>query len=133
MEITMLLTNNWNYGNAGLLIKLSKSNWIKLYIGKEMNVLLLNTVYTSDASHNDYATVPFQTGNNMIWVRISCNNSELFLKYSTYGSAHETVRILNMPANYKSAQIGLMADAPMSIGFDASFENFGNKNKADNQ
>lgn len=132
-ETTLLLTDNWRYGNAGLLIKLSQFNWIKLYIGKEMDVLKLNAVYASDATHIDYSTTPLRADSSKLWLRISCNNGMLRLKYSTNGRAYETVRILNMPASYKTARVGLMADAPMSTGFDASFENFGVWNKAENQ
>lgn len=129
-ETTVLLTDNWKYGNAGLLIRLSQSNWIKLYVGKEMDVLRLNTVYAGDVTHIDYATAPLCTGRNKIWLRISCNNGALRLSYSANGRAYETVRILNMPAGYTSAQVGLMADAPMSTGFDASFEAFSVRHKA---
>lgn len=132
-QTTVLLTDNWKSGNAGLLIKLSQSNWIKLYIGKETDGLRLNTVYASDAEHIDYATAPLRAEGNKIWLQVSCNKGTLRLKYSTNGRTYETVRILNMPASYKTAQVGLMADAPMSVGFDASFENLSIRNKAENQ
>ncbi|ACU02540.1 DUF1349 domain-containing protein [Pedobacter heparinus] len=132
-QTTVMLTDDWKNGNAGLLIKLSQSNWIKLYIIKETNVLRLNTVYASDATHIDYSTSLLHSNDNKIWLQVSCNNGVLRLKCSTNGRAYETVRILNMPAGYKSAQVGLMADSPMSSGFDASFENLSIRNIAEDQ
>jgi len=48
------------------------------------------------------------------------------------GKIVEEIGHLNAIA-YKSVQVGLMVDSPMSVGFDASFENVSIRNKAENQ
>ncbi len=106
------------YDQAGLMLRLDDSNWIKAGIEYVSGRAKASTVLTrdfSDWSVRELKEVPID-----FWVRAKRERDYVEVSFSTDSENFETQRLAYFPPG-PSLQVGIMAASPKGQGFETNF------------
>ena len=109
------------YDQAGLMVRLDDSNWLKCGIELFEGVQHASVVVTRDFS--DWSVVPLREAPSTVWLRVVREGYTFTVSYSLDGAAYLTLRqayLTHAPA----VSVGVMCCAPVGDGFTAVFEGF---------
>ena len=109
------------YDQAGLMVRINASNWIKTGVELVNGQQNISTVFTRD--YSDWSVLPKTSSNEFVWFQMIRKDDYVEVKYSTDGKMFQTVREGYFPPKAK-CQVGIMAAAPEGQGFEAVFEDF---------
>lgn len=106
------------YDQAGLMVRLDPSCWMKCGVEFVDGFQNISSVFTRDFS--DWAGIPRETPVDSIWIRLARKGSALTFSFSTDGRTYKEVR-QGYLGDAPSLLVGVMAAAPEGGGFDVSF------------
>ena len=109
------------YDQAGLMIRIDSTNWIKSGAEFVNGTVHISAVFTRQFS--DWSVITLVDSPEAIWLKLVRKNDSIELSYSLNGIAYTLQRLGYFPSKVK-VQIGLMAASPTGKGFGVTFENF---------
>ena len=111
------------YDQAGLMVRVDESNWIKTSVEYELEEpAKLGAVVTS-RGYSDWSLQDFHATRNELWLRISKTGSDYMVAHSADGQAWHTIRVahLDAPSDVR-LHSGLYACSPKGSGLRAAFD-----------
>jgi regulation of enolase protein 1 (concanavalin A-like superfamily) len=109
------------YDQAGLMVRVDGTNWVKAGVEVSDGELLLGSVLTIDQS--DWATGPLQQGTTGIWLRISVIDGVLRIQSSVDGLRWPLMRLSPFPKRERY-WVGPMCCSPERGGLQVGFTEF---------
>jgi uncharacterized protein len=109
------------YHQAGLMIRIDASNWIKAgieYVNGKQNV---SAVVTREFS--DWSVLACPDSPPFLWLRMQRYNDTVQVSYSRDNLEWSMIRLAYFPAHVP-VQIGMMAAAPGNEPFEVTFDHF---------
>lgn len=109
------------YDQAGMMLRLDATTWLKCGIEFVEGIQYASVVVTRDFS--DWSTLPLPDNPESMWFRLSRYGSAVEVDFSRDGKDYHMLR----QAYFSEAdplQIGVMACAPQGDGFRATLEDF---------
>jgi regulation of enolase protein 1 (concanavalin A-like superfamily) len=106
------------YDQAGLMVRLDPTCWMKCGVEYVDGVQNVSSVFTRDFS--DWAGVPRDSAAGSMWFRLARKGSALTFSFSLDGETYREVRQGHLTAA-RTVQVGVMAAAPEGAGFTAIF------------
>jgi regulation of enolase protein 1 (concanavalin A-like superfamily) len=122
-EATVKITGNYRdlYDQAGLMIRLDSSQWVKSGVEFVNNHLNISAVFTRQFS--DWSVIAQPDTPRAVWLKLKRKNDSVELSYSVNGIDFEMQRLGYFPPKV-TVKIGIMAATPEGKGFAVAFENF---------
>lgn len=108
------------YDQAGLMLRLSDTHWIKAGIEHTDGNPVFSTVVTNGTS--DWATLPLSFAASPITLRLTRHGHAIRVDLREPGGKWRMARLAHLPAG--AAMIGPMACSPERAGFTASFTDY---------
>jgi uncharacterized protein len=105
------------YDQAGVMIRLDASNWIKAGVEYTDGLPHFSAVVTREFS--DWSVLPASSP-GPVWFRLTKLRSAIRIQYSTDGLLFRMLRLAYFP-DPGSAQVGLMCCSPEREGFEVDF------------
>lgn len=111
------------YDQAGVMLRLDASAWIKAGIEFVAGRRMLSVVVTRD--YSDWSTMPQPADTDWIWLRLTRIGTVIHIHWSADAAARtfSMLRLAYFPAG-KPARVGLMCCSPQRAGFEAAFHDF---------
>jgi uncharacterized protein len=109
------------YDQAGLMIRIDSSQWIKSGVEFANGTINISTVFTRTFS--DWSVIPLKEVPASVWLKLVRKNDSIELSYSLDGKIYNMQRLGYFSPKVK-AKIGIMAAAPDGKGFSVTFDNF---------
>ncbi len=109
------------YDQAGLMVRIDETTWLKCGIEFVDSVQHVSAVVTRDFS--DWSVVPLPSNPAAIRLRLTRTGSAIEVSYALDGSHYTLLRLAYL-AEAPQAQVGVMAAAPQGAGFPVTFEGF---------
>ncbi|WP_437674027.1 DUF1349 domain-containing protein [Sorangium sp. So ce131] len=112
------------YDQAGLMVRLSASCWLKTSVEFEPEgPSRLGTVVTN-AGYSDWSTQPFPRDRRELWLRIRRESSDYLVEGSDDGQSWTQLRMAHLHEDdgAREVECGLYACSPIDEGFVAEFE-----------
>lgn len=109
------------YDQAGLMVRLNESNWLKCGIELVDEVQQVSAVVTRD--YSDWSIVPMASNPTSIWLKVSRKSSAIEISYSCDRDNYTMLRMAYfLPA--EALDVGIMCASPEGRGFRTTFERF---------
>ncbi len=107
------------YDQAGLMLRIDGSRWIKTGIEFTDGLMHFSVVVTNGVS--DWSVIPMRDSRAIdpISVRLTRHDDAVRVQFSTDGAHWQLARLCPFPA--ADAQVGVMACSPQREGFQARF------------
>lgn len=110
------------YDQAGLMIRLSESNWIKAGIEYTDDEMYFSTVVTNDTS--DWSLIKIPVGPQGVRIRLTKHHEAIRVQYlDITDSRWKPARLAYFPPT-ASVDVGIMCCSPQREGFKVSFRDF---------
>lgn len=109
------------YDQAGIMIRLDNTHWVKAGVEFNDGRAALSAVLTNTSS--DWSTGPFDGNPNGFWVRATVAKGVLKLQASADGSSWPLVRLCPFPVADKYL-VGPMCCTPERSGLEVEFSEF---------
>lgn len=110
------------YDQAGLMMRLSESHWIKTGIEFTDGQMYFSVVVTNNQSDWSLVQVPVDTGG--IRIRLTRHHEAIRVQYlNSENGTWIPVRLAYFPPT-KTVQVGMMCCSPERAGFTARFKDF---------
>jgi regulation of enolase protein 1 (concanavalin A-like superfamily) len=110
------------YDQAGLMIRLSETHWIKAGIEFTDGRLYFSVVVTNDVS--DWSLVSIPTDENGIGIRLTRHREAIRVQYlDASDQLWKPVRLAYFPPS-EAVDVGLMCCSPEREGFEVTFRDF---------
>lgn len=109
------------YDQAGLMVRLDETTWLKCGIELFNGVQQASTVVTRDFS--DWSVVPLPDSPPVLWLRVTRHGSTFEVSFSRDGKTYTMLRQAHL-TEAETVSVGLMVCAPTGDGFTATFEGF---------
>lgn len=107
------------YDQAGLMVRIDNSNWLKCGLELVDGIGHASVVVTRD--YSDWSTVRGITAKEPLWWRIVRKGASLEVLYSLDGKNFVSTRLGYLPLE-ASVDAGIMCCSPEGAGFDATFD-----------
>jgi regulation of enolase protein 1 (concanavalin A-like superfamily) len=107
------------YDQAGLMVRIDSSNWLKCGLELVDGIGHASVVVTRDFS--DWSTVRGITTKGPIWWRLVRKSSSLEVLYSLDGKNFTSTRLGYLPLQ-AAVDTGIMCCSPEGTGFDCTFD-----------
>lgn len=121
LETRLTATYETLYDQAGLMVRLDETTWIKCGIELVGGVQHLSAVVTRDFS--DWSVIPLPERPPTLWLRLTRRSETVEIHYSLDGNIYHMLRLAYF-TTIESVQAGIMAASPEGKGFAAVFEDF---------
>ncbi|HEV2581743.1 MAG TPA: DUF1349 domain-containing protein [Ktedonobacteraceae bacterium] len=109
------------YDQAGLMVRVDESTWVKCGIEYIDGVQQVSAVVTRD--YSDWSVVPLAHNPAALWLRLKRMGSALEIQYALDGVSYQLLRLAYFsPA--ETMDVGLLCASPEGEGFPARFEDF---------
>lgn len=108
------------YDQAGIMIRLDSTNWIKAGVEYTDGSPHFSVVVTRDFS--DWSVLPTDSG-GPVWLRLTRQGSAIRIQYSVDGIAFPMLRLAYFPES-NDTLVGLMCCSPERGGFNVEFTEF---------
>ncbi|ESZ50293.1 DUF1349 domain-containing protein [Mesorhizobium sp. RSR565B] len=110
------------YDQAGLMLRLSETHWIKAGIEYTDGLAHFSVVVTSDTS--DWSLLSIPTGPDGVRIRLTRHAEAIRIQYLDSTDSHwKPVRLAYFPIS-KSVDVGMMCCSPQREGFEVTFSGF---------
>ncbi|MBZ9676474.1 DUF1349 domain-containing protein [Mesorhizobium sp. ES1-1] len=110
------------YDQAGLMVRLSETHWVKAGIEYTDGVMYLSVVVTNDTSDWSLATIP--AGPHGVTIRLTRHAETIRVQYLDASDGHwKPVRLAYFPIS-AAVDVGMMCCSPQREGFEVSFSGF---------
>lgn len=109
------------YDQAGLMVRLDETTWMKCGIEYVDGVQHVSAVVTRDFS--DWSVVPLPQNPPSLWLRVKRDGDTVEVHYSLDGSAYTMLRLAHLTLA-ETVQVGPMCASPDGSGFTTTFEGF---------
>ncbi|UDL92568.1 DUF1349 domain-containing protein [Mesorhizobium sp. PAMC28654] len=121
-EVTVRGNYEVLYDQAGLMIRLSETHWIKAGIEYTDGLMYFSVVVTNDASDWSLATIPADP--NGVRIRLTRHAETIRVQYLSAADGHwKPVRLAYFPPS-KTVDVGMMCCSPQREGFEVTFADF---------
>ncbi len=107
------------YDQAGLMLRIDPTTWIKTGIEFTDGIMHFSVVVTRGVSDWSVTPLPQMKGDDPLKVRITRHDDAVRIQYAIGGSHWQLARLTFFPA--EPASVGVMACSPQREGFEASF------------
>ena len=107
------------YDQAGLMVRVDETTWLKCGIEFVDGVQHVSAVVTRDFS--DWSVVPLPGNPEALWLRLTRTGSAIEISYALDGSRYVLLRLAYL-AEAARLQVGVMCAAPQGEGFPVTFE-----------
>jgi regulation of enolase protein 1 (concanavalin A-like superfamily) len=110
------------YDQAGLMLRLSETHWIKAGIEYTDGLAYFSVVVTNDTS--DWSLVAIAAGPDGVRIRLTRHAEAIRIQYLDSTDGHwKPVRLAYFPVS-KSVDVGMMCCSPQREGFEVTFADF---------
>ena len=109
------------YDQAGIMLRLDESNWLKCGIEFFDGIQHLSAVVTRD--YSDWSVVPLPQNPAHLWLRVTRQNTAIVVQYSLDGKKYTMLRTAYLTL-VESISTGVMCASPEGNGFSVTFEGF---------
>ncbi|WFP63267.1 DUF1349 domain-containing protein [Mesorhizobium sp. WSM4904] len=110
------------YDQAGLMMRLSETHWIKAGIEYTDGLAYFSVVVTNDRS--DWSLVAVPADRDGLRIRLTRHAEAIRIQYRDVADGHwKPVRLAYFPTS-QSVDVGVMCCSPQREGFEASFSDF---------
>ena len=110
------------YDQAGLMLRLSETHWIKAGIEYTDGLAYFSVVVTNDTS--DWSLVSIPNDPNGVRIRLTRHAEAIRIQYLDATDGHwKPVRLAYFPIS-KSVDVGMMCCSPQREGFEVTFADF---------
>lgn len=109
------------YDQAGLMLRMDETNWLKAGIEFSDDVPNMSVVVTRGTS--DWSTVALATGLGPQRIRLTRMGGALVVQFRNAANRWQLLRVADFPAK-NTLSIGPMACSPQRAGFNAVFTEF---------
>ena len=109
------------YDQAGLMLRLDDTTWIKCGVEYVDGVQHVSAVVTRDFS--DWSVIPLAQNPPTFWLRVTRKKEAVEVHYSLDGTVYHMLRLAYL-TEQAAVQVGPMCAAPDGDGFTTVFENF---------
>ncbi|GAM22210.1 hypothetical protein SAMD00019534_053850 [Acytostelium subglobosum LB1] len=109
------------YDQAGIMIVIDKSTWVKTGIEHNDGHPSIGSVLT--VGQSDWATAPYSGDANRFWMRVTVTNGCLRIQFSTDGATWPLLRLCPFPKS-TSYFVGAYFCSPSRAGLSATFSDF---------
>jgi len=109
------------YDQAGLMVRLDETTWLKCGIELFNRVQHASVVVTREVS--DWSIIPLTDAPSALWMRIKRHAESVEVAYSVDGTEYVMMRQAYFTPD-AALQVGVMCCAPTGEGFMATFEGF---------
>ncbi|QPC89346.1 DUF1349 domain-containing protein [Mesorhizobium sp. INR15] len=122
VEVTVKGDYQVLYDQAGLMIRLSETHWIKTGIEYTDGLMYFSVVVTNDASDWSLANIPANPDG--IRIRLTRHAETIRVQYLNASDGHwKPVRLAYFPPS-KTVDVGMMCCSPQREGFEVTFTDF---------
>ena len=118
-EVKVTAQYNALYDQAGLMLRVDDSLWLKCGIEFMYGVQHASVVVTRD--YSDWSVVALSPNPPAIYLHMKRAGGTVEVQYSLDGVAYALIRQAHL-TTAETVQVGLMAAAPQGSGFNATFE-----------
>jgi regulation of enolase protein 1 (concanavalin A-like superfamily) len=118
-EVKVSGSYNALYDQAGLMVRVDETNWVKCGIEVIDGVQHASAVITRE--YSDWSMVPLPHNPEALWLRVKRQGSTIEVHYALEGVHYQLLRqgYLSLA---QTVQVGLMCAAPEGPGFPVTFE-----------
>ncbi|MER9681120.1 DUF1349 domain-containing protein [Mesorhizobium sp. M0184] len=110
------------YDQAGLMVRLSETHWIKAGIEYADGLMYFSVVVTNDASDWSLASIPADPDG--VRIRLTRHAETIRVQYRDASDKHwKPVRLAYFPPS-KTVDVGMMCCSPQREGFEVTFSDF---------
>ena len=109
------------YDQAGLMVRIDASRWIKVGAEFSDGQLMMSTVLTDEMS--DWAVMPAPAMSDGFWLRVTVQSGTVRAQYSVDGVAWPMLRLAPFPVA-QSYLVGPMCCTPQRAGLKVHFTGF---------
>ena len=110
------------YDQAGLMLRLSETHWIKAGVEYTDGLAYFSVVVTNDTS--DWSLVAIAAGADGVRIRLTRHAEAIRVQYLDSTDGHwKPVRLAYFPIS-KSVDVGMMCCSPQREGFEVTFSGF---------
>ncbi|AZO32598.1 MAG: DUF1349 domain-containing protein [Mesorhizobium sp.] len=110
------------YDQAGMMLRLSETHWIKAGIEYTDGLAYFSVVVTNDRS--DWSLVAIPPDPNGVRIRLTRHAEAIRVQYLDASDSHwKPVRLAYFPTS-KSVDVGMMCCSPQREGFEVTFSDF---------
>ncbi|RWM27433.1 DUF1349 domain-containing protein [Mesorhizobium sp.] len=122
VEVTVKGEYKVLYDQAGLMVRLSETHWIKAGVEYTDGLAYFSVVVTNDQS--DWSLVGIDADPNGVRIRLTRHAEAIRVQYLDAEDGHwKPVRLAYFPAS-RSVDVGVMCCSPQREGFEVSFSDF---------
>lgn len=107
------------YDQAGVMVRLDESKWLKCGIEFVDGVQQVSAVVTRD--YSDWSVVPLPQNPAHLWLRVTRQNTAVVVQYSEDGKEYTMLRMAYL-TSVASLSVGVMCASPEGNGFAVTFE-----------
>lgn len=109
------------YDQAGLMVRIDASHWIKVGAEYSDGQLMLSTVLTDEQS--DWAVMPAPALSEGFWIRVTIRSGTVRAQYSVDGIVWPLLRLAPFPVA-DAYRVGPMCCTPQRAGLEVIFSQF---------
>jgi uncharacterized protein len=109
------------YDQAGLMVRLNETIWMKCGIEFIEGAQQVSAVVTRD--YSDWSVVALPHNPQALWLRVSRQGITIEVHYALDGVHYQLLRQLYLTQE-NTLDVGLMCASPIGPGFSATFEDF---------
>lgn len=109
------------YDQAGLMVRLNETTWMKCGIEFIEEKQHVSAVVTRDTS--DWSLVALSFNPSALWLRVTRAGNTIEVHYALDGSHYQMLRQFSLPQE-EMLDVGLMCASPAGTGFVVTFEDF---------
>jgi uncharacterized protein len=127
LSAEMFMTPRNQYDQAGLMVRLSKSCWLKTSIEFEPDNMNRLGVVVTNAGYSDWSTQDVSSQVNRFRLRVIREGADYLVDASLEGERWTRLRIAHLHEDVDRAapvECGVYACSPKAAGFIAEFDNF---------
>lgn len=108
------------YDQAGLMLRLDETTWLKCGIEFVNGVQQASVVVTRN--YSDWSVVPLNTNPPMVWLRLKRQDETVEVSYSLNDVDYQMLRLAYLTKS-ETIAAGLMVASPEREGLNVTFEN----------
>jgi uncharacterized protein len=121
-EVTITGRFETLYDQAGLMVRLSETHWIKAGIEFADGAMQFSVVVTND--HSDWSQMPVRADGGRLRLRLTRHGEAIRIQYLDEGDGGwRAARLAYLPKS-ESIEVGVMCCSPERAGFEVVFSDF---------
>ena len=111
------------YDQAGLMVRVSRSCWIKTSVEFEPHELDRLGAVVTNAQYSDWSTQPLSKAVDTVWLRVRIRAADCIVESSLDGNQWQQIRMAHLSErdSTQSVSCGLYACSPKAAGYEAEF------------